>query len=162
MWIWDAIDRGETIIGSSGERAEQELCEHLHAGRLPAEVWRQAGGTGRNIPVPPDYWALETLRRVRSRDGVDQGGGRNWYQVKSSRFEELYPAATQVGLSRQMIRAIADRKNPSGWDKVRTADILRQVEAGWDAELVRRGLSRKDYPTPKRHAVELALGRRDA
>ena len=92
-WIWDAVARAEATVGSR-ERAEQELSEHLRAGRLPAEIWRQAGGRGYTIPVPKEYWTLETLRKVQSRDGIEQGGGHNWYQVKSSRLEELYPVAT--------------------------------------------------------------------
>lgn len=91
IWLADAINRIARIVGSR-EGAEEELLEHLQAGRLSAKVWRQAGGTGSVIPVPPEYWTLETLRQALSANGVDQGNGRNWYHVGESRLKELYPA----------------------------------------------------------------------
>lgn len=82
-------------------------------------------------------------------------------------WPDLDPQAEQVtseekvSLKRRMILAIAYRENPGGWDNVPTADILHQVENGWAAECTRWGVDPKVYPTPKRHGVELALGRRD-
>jgi hypothetical protein len=95
-----ALDLVKAIPGS---RVEREICEHMRTEQLPAKYWRQRVielplniAAGQWEYVNPEYWTLENLRKVRSVDGVDQAGRRNWYHVKLSRFLELYPTAAKV------------------------------------------------------------------
>jgi hypothetical protein len=104
-----ALDRVEAIKGSR-ERAEQELCEHLNAG-LPVKVWCQGGGRGRWDRVSL-HWTPEILRALQSADGVFQDGKWNWYYVKLSRFEELYPAARKLSDTPSTPKQAGQRATP--------------------------------------------------
>jgi hypothetical protein len=125
---WMLLDEALNLIKATpGSRTEQEICDYLRTGQLPAKYWRQsAPRVAVAAPVSlvatseqwqdadPDFWTLEYLRKVRSVDGVVQGGKRNWYHVRETRLEELYPAIrksgnvppTQIGVSPRKARRI--------------------------------------------------------
>jgi hypothetical protein len=84
--LGEALDRVEQIVGSRA-RAEQEMCKYLRAEDLPAKYWRKPPGHWEK--VDSTYWTLENLRRVRSVGGVEQGGARNFYHVRTSGLEDL-------------------------------------------------------------------------
>jgi hypothetical protein len=108
---WCPRIKGWTLLGealdlikaTSGSRTEQEICNYLRNGQLPAKYWRQSAPRAAVAApvslvamselwqdVNPDYWTLENLRKARSVHGVVQGGKRNWYHVKHQRLKELF------------------------------------------------------------------------
>src|SRR5262245_49526682 len=84
--LGEALDRVEAIVGARA-RAEQEVCKYLGTEDLPAKYWRKPPGCWQK--ADPTYWTLENLRKVQSVGGVEQGGARNFYHVRTSGLEDL-------------------------------------------------------------------------
>jgi hypothetical protein len=192
--LGEALDR---IGATPGSRVEQEICEHLRSGRLPAKYWRQnaprAAVAANRSPISlvlsqgrqwenanPDYWTLKNLRKVRSVDGVEQCGMRNWYHVKTSRFKELYPAATtnkktppatppaperrrRRSIQYQIIDAILEAAFPGEGPKYTDRDMRFELEVEvvrcWEAECLKQNAKHLIPKRPKRDAIGRATGR---
>jgi hypothetical protein len=149
-------------------RATAVLMQELKSGKRPC--MRRNDKTGECEWVSRTFWNdheidvrlgfVQIYRGSRGPHGVYDPHSC----VEGWLYYVLEPRAERLSLKHQMILAIVERENPDGWEGVSTADIVRQVENGWRAECERRGLAAKKYinSPPKRHAVELALGRRSA
>jgi hypothetical protein len=152
--------------------AEFQLNREFAGDRI--QFWHQSSFTGDDGPVPSGFGANHRLRL--QPDGsfalffVDRDGnhipldGRVFF-AREPHVEKVWPARRpreeRVSLKHLMILAIAERANPKGWEGVSTAAIERQVGAEWKAECESRGDAAKEYinTPPKRHAIDLALGR---